>query len=233
MADNNANVQNMLRELEALKTLNNFLVRKVCDPLARALASFRQNITAMADSGVPVQECDEFREKYYQIDENNFKSLINGITSGDLPMIQRYIEQVKQQLNVLSGYNIGSLNLESPSRQSVSSNLSSRKGGPQDYEKQLDAIGDFMNFLVEQRDYMQMIISEYQSILNSMLEWGVPKQVMEHYYQNFAQNNARKINETTVHIQEADYKQLSTMFSEIYGALTGLGNSYSRSPKSM
>ena len=233
MDNNSANVQSLIKEWEALKNLNDFLVSRVCDRLAAVDSQLKNYIGMMAQTGVPVQECEEFRDKYYQADENNFKALIGNIINGDLPMIRKYIDEIVKQC-MAAGFNPGSPNLKTPS-QSFSSpkNFTSRTGGPQDYEKQLDALSDLMNFLVNQRDEMLQTIKEYQDCCNGMLQMGVPRQVAEHYVQNFAQKNVQHIRITAAHIQNEDYKQLNGLFQQILTSLTGLGNSYSRTPKSM
>ena len=233
MANNSANVQSLLRELEALKALNDFLVTNICDRLSQVAGLFCGYITIMAATGVPVQECEEFISKYYLVDENNFKNLIGNIKDGDLPMIRKYIDQIVKQLGSI-GYNIGSINLRTPSQSSSSvPNIQTQTGRVQDYVRQLNALCNFMDFLVGERNELLHTIKDYQDCCNKMLEWGVPRQVMEHYVQNFARTNVGLMNKTTAHIQTDDYVQLSGLFREIHASLTALGISYSRTPKSM
>ncbi len=236
MDQNSQNVQNFKREFEALVALNNFLVDKCCDRLMQVNGLFRGYITMMADTGVPVQECKEFADKYYVVDEQNLKTIYERIIGYDLPQIRNYIEQIARQFQRATGSDIGSINLKMPN-QSVSSatpsNATSRTGGPQDYEKQLDAICDFMDFLVAQKNELHNTIHDYEIYCNNMISNGVPKQVVDHYLQHFVPENVRGINNAANNIQSIDYPQLKGLFGEISDSLNSLGKSYGRTPKSM
>ena len=234
--DNSANVQNLVRELESLRNLNDFLVVQCCDRVRMVNGLFRGYIAMMADTGVPVQECKEFADKYYVADEAKFKALFDRIINYDLPQVNKYIEQIRRQFIAATGSDFGQINLKMPST-NISTTMPKgaidRKGGPQDYEKQLDAVCDLMDFLVSQRDELQYTIRDYERYCQEMINSGVPKQIVEHYIPNFTQPNVSLINNTFAHIQESDYPQLRTLYTEIATSLGELGKSPSRTPKNM
>lgn len=233
---NNSQVQDLIRELQALKNLNDFLVIHYCDRIRQVNGLFRGFITMLADTGIPVQECKEFADKYYVADETNFKALFERVTNYDIPQILAYIEQIRRQYIAATGSDFGQINLKSPSNSipsTVPRGAKDRKGGPQDYEKQYDAVCDLMDFLVEQRDELQQTIREYERYCQEMINSGVPRQIVEHYVPNYAQPNVSIINRTTSHIQDSDYPQLRKLQVEIATSLGELGKSVNRSPKNM
>lgn len=233
MANYEAYVQSLEREKEALVQLNNFLVETVCDLLTDAAGQFRIYINAIAETGVPIQECEKFKDEYYQVDENNFKNLIDKILSRDLPMIRKYIEQIAQQYGSI-GVNMGSVSLKSPSQSSTApKGFNSRKSDKQDYEKQLHALCDIMDFLVMLHAKLDHVKNNYVKIINQMAEWGVPTQVIAHYGNNFATSNINDIVAIAVHIKEEDYQQLGGLYRQIYHSMESLGQTFSRSPRTM
>ncbi len=239
MANNNSQLQSIIRELEALKMLYNHLVTRYIDNLNIAAVKFDSNIQAMRDSGIPQEECDEFRDKYYEFDKMNIAKMMKMLmdNNGDLITIRNlYIQPLINQFNSLSGHNmsISSLNLATPQQVRATSNLETHRGGPQDYELQLKSLHLFMNELVNTRDQIRdSFYKEYQKIIQSMESNGVPIQVVNHYTQNFVGRNKNQIDIIINQIQEKDYKQLQGMFNQINSALSSLGRSYSGTPKSM
>lgn len=232
---NTANTQQLVRELQALKDLNDFVV-SCCNEVRQVNGYFRSYILMMADTGITFEACKEFADKYYVEDEANFKSLYDRIINYDIPWIRKYMEQIQRQFQAADGTNIGSVNLKMPDNtiSSVTPNgVQDRKGGPMDYEIQYDALCDFMNFMVEKRDELQHVIYEYEKACNNMINSGVPKQIVEHYIPNFAQPNVQLINRTIAHIQQVDYPQLKKLLVEIANSLGELGRSANRAPKNM
>lgn len=233
---NSSQAQDLIREMEALKNLNDFLVVQCCDRVRQVNGLFRGFITMLADTGMPVQECKEFADKYYVNDEANFKALFERIVNYDIPQIHAYIEQIRRQYIAATGNDIGQINLKTPSN-SISSTTPrgaiDRKGGLQDYEKQYDAVCDLMDFLVDQRNELQQTIRDYERYCQEMINSGVPKQIVEHYIPNYAQPNVGIINRATAHIQDADYPQLKKLQMEIATSLGELGKSANRAPKNM
>ncbi len=233
MADNQSQLQSLQRELEALKNLNDMLVVYFCDRVTQVASQFRGYIEVMAQTGVQVQECEKFRDQCYSIDEKNLDTLRRMIIERDLPMIRKYIDQVLRQFASI-GYNVGQPHLKTPAQVSVKapSNLTIRTGGSQDYEKQADAICDFMNFLVAQHNELFETLKQYQNCCNQMIQMGVPRQVYEHYGQNFFGNNVNQTKATAAHLP-VDYEQLGGLFKEVLASMSSLGSSYSRSPRTM
>lgn len=230
-----AHAQDLVREMQSLVDLNDFLVMQCCDRIQQVDSLFKGYITMLADTGIPVQACQEFADKYYITDEANFKALFDRIVQFDQPQILAYIEQIRRQFIAATGSDFGNINIKTPSNFSptVPSGAMDRKGGPQDYEKQIDAVCDLMNFLVNQRDELRRTIQDYERYCQNMINSGVPKQVVEHYIPNYAQPNVAIINNTAAHIQDVDYPQLKKLYMEIAASLEQLGRSSNNSPKSM
>ena len=109
----------------------------------------------------------------------------------------------------------------------------SRKSDKQDYEKQLHALCDIMDFLVMLHAKLDHVKNNYVKIINQMAEWGVPTQVIAHYGNNFATSNINDIVAIAVHIKEEDYQQLGGLYRQIYHSMESLGQTFSRSPRTM
>lgn len=235
MSDN-GNAQNLVRELEALEQLYNFLVGEICDKLTNLNSSFRGYINIMVSTGIPKQECEEFSEKYYSDDETNFKAIFEQIVTADLPQIKNYMEQIERQFQAATNSSYGGFRLMSPSPASsqAPSGASERDNSVQDYELQIDAICDFMDFLVSQKEGLFQTINAYERYCNSLLEYGVPKQVVDHYVNNYALSNVRFIRDTIIsHITDKDYPQLAGLYNEIVDSMKAVNSSPNRTPKSI
>ena len=231
----NTNGQNFVRELMALKDLNDFLVL-VCNRIMQVNGAYKNYIDIMEETGVPIQECEAYRNQYFAEDEKHFKELHTQITNADLPQIKKYIEHISIQFQQATGMNYGGLDLKTPDM-SVSNtapkNATTRTGGAQDYEKQADAGCDLMDFLVEQCNEIRTTISDYKKYCQEMLNNGVPQQVYKHYVGNFAVPNIQKIDNIATHIESEDYPYLKGVYVTIVNAISSLGGSYSRTPKTI
>ena len=234
---NSTNVQSLLTEIGALKGVNTVLVECVHD-LVRMDKQFRSYINSLSDTGVQQEVCDEFVEKYYKEDAQNFKSIVSNIMRRDLPMMQKYRESLVAQFQTVSGIDPGDFRFQSPDPSVASAmphQFNARKGGPQDYVVQLDACCDLMDFLVEQRNRMVMRRDLYRSLCQGLESEGVPKQVAQHYEVNFAKPNIDLLNKTIKHVEEVDYPHVRDIYRTIMNALVALDNPtyYHRSPKFM
>ncbi len=231
----NGRIQSLQLELEGLQKLHNFLVQYVCDSLREVAGKMQNFIVNLKQTGVPEQECDIYNEKLYMVDKQNFEKIERSIREKDLVWIQRYIKQIQQQMAAI-GFNPGSVRLMPPSQSSsyAPSHFDPSTVDAQDYEEQLKALCNLMDFLVEERENLNATIEAYGKLLNRLLEMGVPRQVIDHYVQNCAKDNVNYIRNVIVpHIQKDDYDQLMGLFREIYASLSVLGKSYSRQPRPM
>ena len=195
-------------------------------------------MSSLEESGVPVEFCYEFEEKYYQVDEQNLKAMISNITTRDLPEIKMYSDALLPQLRYASGGLVPDIKLMTPdiSSSAVTPNcLTSRKGGPQDFEVQLNAICDIMDFLVDQRDQMTMYAGLYKEHCKKLEENGVETHIAQRYDVNFAQPNLMLLDKTIMHIQDEDYKFFSDRYSEAVQGMVFDGRFFTRgrSPRKM
>ena len=230
---NSANLQNFVREMQALQNLNGRLVL-ICNRIRQVNGLFKGYLSVMKDTGVPIQECEEFAEKCYAVDERNFKSIFDRITQYDIPWIRKYMEQIQRQLAAATGMAIP-IELKSPNTNVsaiIPSNAQISAGGPQDYETQIRAICNMMNFMVDQRDEMKETLYKYQQDCDEMIRSGVPKQIVDHY-KPMAEFNWKLIENTYNHIQAEDYPQMKKVYGEIVDSLSELGKSANMVPKSM
>lgn len=227
--------QNICREIQAIEALNNFLVDDICNRLFEVDARFRGFINMMAQTGIPIQECTRFSQEFYAVDKANFETLHNQILNNDLPAIAEYVKQLVRQFQAATGSSYGGVSLHRPSGvpMQTPSDATQRRSDVQDYEVQIDAICDFMGYLVSERDTLNDTIMRYEGYCNNMVENGVPIQIVNHYVPNCAVPNVNQIKKTISHVESEDYKQLSALFSEIADSMSALGNSPSRSPRAM
>ena len=235
MASNNANAQSLQIEIKALETLNNFLVDNVCNHLIDTASEFEGCIYAMESTGIPSQECDIFNKNYYSVDKRYFESLIRNIETKDLVLIRRFIQQIESQFHSI-GMNAPPTHLHQPKQPSNTTprSMQQRNINGQDYEKQLDALVDFMNTLYQFReDINQKILKGYTTIMNNMQVWGVPVQVLRYYWQECGKPNGDALKTIRGHIEKDDYDQLKGLFVEISKSLATVQGTYSRAPKSM
>lgn len=227
--------QNIAQEIQAVEALYNFLVDDICNQIGEVNAQFRGYINVMAETGIQEEECRQFAEKLYVVDESYFKEMYNRIVNCDLPRIKLYLEQLLKQFQAATNNNYGCLSLHVPSQASIHapSEATERAGGYQDYDLQLNAICDFMDFLVQERDVLMQTIEIYQKYCNDMLAKRVPKQIVDDYVPNYARPNVANINKIIAHIQDEDYKQLSGVYAEIVSSLNDLSQSPSRTPRTL
>lgn len=233
---NSSQAQNILREIEALKNLNDFLVVQLCDRVRQVNGLFAQYITIMAQTGVVVQACQTFQSQYYVKDEALFRSVFERIVNYDLPQIRQYIDLLQTQFQAATGTNYGSINLRTPCS-SVTATLPNNAilptGSSQSFSIQIQAVCNLMDFLVDQRNELQQTIRDYERYCNDMINSGVPKEIVEHYVPNFARENVQLINNVAGNIQNSDYPYLNKVYVQIGNSLSQTGKSPQRSPKSM
>ena len=89
-----------------------------------------------------------------------------------------------------------------------------------------------MNFLVEKRDDLKYIIKDYPDTCRSMIEWGVPREVMDTYWKELGYPNGLQILGIISHI-EKDYEKLTPVFQQINTALINVKGGFHRGPNPM
>ncbi len=231
-----SNSQQIELEIQAVEALYNFLVDQICNQINGVNARFCGYINIMAETGIPTEECTRFTNEYYAVDDANLNKIYNRIVDFDLPQIRCYLEDLVAQFEYATNSSYGGLNLHYPEpiASQTPSGTSVRSGNYQDYGKQIDAICDFIYFLVQERNNLLTTIQMYQGYCNNMLESGVPIQLVEHYVGNYATPNvAFFTNQIIAHIQENDYKQLTGMYGEVAKSMGRIGMNPSRQPQSM
>ena len=232
--------QNILKELKALKGLNDILVGCYND-LVMIDKEFQSYMASLQETGIQVEACKTFEQQYYQVDKANFKAIADRIIHGDLPIIRKKnFEPLIKQLSVASDIPLGadSFKLASPvaaSSVSAFGKAINRKGDAQDYMVQLEGLCDLMDFLVRTRDRMGLNRDCYQKLCNNLVAEYVPVQVAQHYEVNYAQHNIKNINTAIAHIQNDDYAYLKSLYAATLNTLNELGRyPYSqRSPMKM
>lgn len=228
--------QQIEREIESVVRLYNFLVDKICNQIDKVNARFRGYISMMADTGIPEEECTRFTNEFYAVDEQRLNAVYKQIVEYDLPQIQRYLEDLAAQYAAATNSSFGSLSLHYPDPVSTQtpSGATTRNNDTNDYDIQIDALCDFMGFLVEERNNLNMTIQTYRNYCNNMLENGVPRQVVEHYVTNYAVPNIKYINDKIIsHFEEYDYKQLTGLYDKVVESLKSIGRSSNRTPLPM
>ena len=100
MANYNS-AQSLQRELNALKGLNDFVVERIYNRIVKVEKRFYNFVNEMEQTGIPLEICKDFRERYYVVDSNNFKTLKERITNYDLPQIKDQINRIVRQLNAI------------------------------------------------------------------------------------------------------------------------------------
>jgi hypothetical protein len=228
--------QQIEREIQSVEALYNFLVDQICNQIDEVNARFRGYIGMMAETGVPEEECTRFTNEFYAVDESNLKAIYNRIVEADLPQIKNYLENLARQYQAATNNSYGSLSLHYPNPVSTQTPSAAvvRSNNNSDYEVQIDALCDFMGFLVDERNKLRETIQTYQNYCNNMLENGVPRQLVDHYVTNFASPNVGHINNKIIsHIQQEDYTQLMGLYTQVVESLKSIGMSPNRSPQSM
>ena len=230
------NTQQIEIEIQAVEALYNFLVDQICNQINGVNARFCGYIDIMAETGIPAEECTRYTNDFYAVDDANLKKIYNRIVESDLPQICNYLEDLVSQFEYATNNSYGGLNLHYPEpiASQTPSGASVRSGNYQDYGEQIDAICDFISFLVQERNNLLATIQTYKSYCINMSENGVPIQLVEHYVGNYATPNVGFItNQIIAHLQENDYKQLTGMYDGVAKSMGRIGLNPSRQPQSM
>ena len=224
---------------EALVALNNKLVELV-DELSVLNSHFKSCMASLAESGVPVEFCKAFEEQYYILDKAYMRDLTKNITTLDLPWLKKQYDVELRLVQHYSGMGGGSLSVGTyKTPQAYTGNttpkLGSHKGGPQDYEVQLNAICDFMDILVDHRDKLVLQRDMYIDLCKGLVESGVEKHIAQHYEVNCAQPNLRRLYQIINHIQDDDYNFFNERYMIAVEGMVGIGNFFikQRSPRKM
>lgn len=224
--------QDFTRELQALKDLNEFLVKFVNrNIMEEGLNEYHGAIQVLIDSGVPRQQCEFYINNYFQADKTSFQNLLTHIVDVDLPRIRLYMEEIDKHMQAATGMSAGDPHLSQPDiapRPKRPRKIVSRQGGIADLEVQADAICDFGVFLKEMIEALHYSLREYEQYCNGLLEVGVPQQMYSDYLQHCATDDADMIHEIIACIEGDDIPYLKKVLDQIVGTITSLGGSYNR-----
>ncbi len=189
---NSSQAQQFYKEFQALKDLNDNIVVCFCDRIRQVNGQFKSYMSVMVDTGVPAEECKAFEEECYVEDERNFKELFDRIVTFDLRQIRVYLEQIKRQFRAATGMDIGQIVLKTPSASissSIPQNAVLSSTGIQNYDLQINAICNMMDFLVDQKEELKNHLRNYERDCNNMINNGVPKEICDDYMLNYYQYN--------------------------------------------
>ena len=230
--------QSIIHEIEAVKALNEFLVKDVCYRIREIDSRLRGYICSLAESGVPIEVCNEYEEKRYEaVDQVNFRDMYKSILESHLPRIRSYINALIKQLAAASSIPIDNLNLSWPEQLSetttTSQNMVIRNQPSQDYIIQIDAVCDLMDFLVDTCRSMNDVIVDYRRHRSGMIDSGVPRQIWADYEDYLASPLERHYFGKLIEGLMDDFKYLRPIYNEIADSLRGLGYSYVREPKAV
>lgn len=230
---NNGMIQDLLREQRALKGLNQFLVKTYCNEIRKVDSYFRGYIRIMIETGVLKQACERFKDDYYVKDAQLLKAIYEHVVQTDLQAIKMYMNQISRQIQA-AGYPVSDWNFQTPQPFEGSeppSKARTHSGNSQDYEVQIDAICDLMDFLVDQHANLGRSIMSYRNYCNAMIQNGVPRQIVDHF-RPLAQKDVDLVRHEMQQLKE-DYPYLGKLYQVIVESQEQLGHSVSRKPKSM
>ena len=90
-------MQDFQKQLEALDKLRGFLVSYRTD-LDVQLGIYRSWVQNMRAEGVPTQFAGTYEQNYYFENESYIKRVIDNIDGGDLPYINKKMNQIEELL---------------------------------------------------------------------------------------------------------------------------------------
>lgn len=224
--------QDFIRELQALKDLNEFLVKFVNYNIMEGLNKYHGAIQMLIDSGVPRQQCEHYIDNNFQVDKASYQQLLTHIVDADLPRIRLYIEEINKHMQAATDMSAGDPYLSYPDispRPKRPRTIVSRQGGVADLEVQADAICDFGIFLKETIETLHTSLRDYEQYCNSLLDAGVPQQIYQDYMQHCAAADADMIHKIIACIERENIPYLKKVLDQIVGTITTLGGSYNRS----
>lgn len=228
--------QNILLELRAMKDLWELLVNCM-DKVSLLKIKYTSYISALKETGVPQETCKKYEDEYYQEDLVGMGVLVNNFQLKDFPFIRNSINKILAHGNAIGlnldmeGLHLSSPGVHEPSNKKAPFTI--RKKLKQDYEDQLNAYAELMDFLVDQRDLFLDIRGFYADTCKQMEEKGVPVQVASSYHVNCCVSNIRQFNIIIDHL-ERDYAFLKEPFLVILQSLQEIKPYFNiKYPKSM
>lgn len=228
--------QDIVREIEALKHLNDYLVDRVYGSIEEIESSIRKHIGVLRESGVPVQVCDYYTHFRYELkDCQNFRMIYKLIREQHLPDIRSYAEALSRQYMAAAGEWM-EVGMKVPEVSKGGTEVRGEGvyvGGAQDFSVQCHALCDLMDNLVYWMTMMKDVQAEYVSCCNNLVEMGVPKQIWSHYDAVDAKPLVALMNCPLLTDFADDYRYLKGVYDEISESLRELGVMYYRSPKGL
>lgn len=229
--------QDILREIRALKDLNVFLVRDVYDRITKVDAKVRNYILSMHESGMTVQSKKFISDRYEKVDQENFKRIYHDIAEEHLPAIKRYVDALLRQFDAATGMTMNDIRLETPGSldsNDASADFIKRTQSVQDYLVQVNALCDYMDFLVKQCDELKDVVLQYKKYCTDyLIESGVPNEVVKDYYYKYAVYLVPDIEQYIIKGFHDDYIYLKLVYLEVVNSLTDLGITHIRTPRSL
>lgn len=229
--------QNIHLEVDAIESLNRFLVINVYDRIVNIDSRIVGYIQGMAESGIPVEFCSKFREDYYKNNHQLFKGIYASISESHIQAIKMYLEQLSRQYYAAKGFafDIGTI-LRYPDSahiSNVATSITTRNNAVNDYAIQCEAVCDFADFLVKQTEDLDLVLLGYSNCCNDLLRCGVPSQICNHYNSNFAEPLVKTIKYDLREALFDDYNYIIGMYNQLCESMTVLGISVPRTPMSM
>lgn len=228
-------LQRIEEELEGLALLNRELVNHIYDRVVGVDARIRCSIMVMQESGIPKEVCNVFEVTYYkEVCQPLFQGICKAITEAHIPAIRNYIEDLFRQYGYVTGTSIDVgqfLTYPDPSQSAnVATPLTVRNTKVNDYALQCVAICDFADFLVDETENLDIMLTDYKNLRCRLLDNGVPTQICYHYEYTYAQSLEGAINYNLRKSLTEAYKYLVKMYDQIVASMNKIGLSVDRVP---
>jgi hypothetical protein len=88
--------QSIIKGINALVKLYNFLIRECCDRLQAIKLPLSEQVKSLSRTGVPIEACHRVNHEYIPVDWENFDALYNNNVENDLVLLEQLIKKQQQ-----------------------------------------------------------------------------------------------------------------------------------------
>ncbi len=199
--------QSIIKGINALVKLYNFLIRDCCDRLQGIKIPLSDQVKNLARTGVPIEACHTVNHEYIPVDWENFDALYNNIVESDLVLLEQMIKKQQEYYTAVSDEiyepTLYTLNEKTECQTNI---IRRADNGTQSLSLQKSGFQAFIDYLDRRIDDIFKICSKYNSFTESLGEIGLPEEYHEQYKEECYETNKEYFDKIIRHLnQDKEY----------------------------
>ena len=199
--------QSIIKGINALVKLYNFLIRDCCDRLQNIKVPLSEQVKNLSRTGVPIEACHTVNHEYIPVDWENFDALYNNIVECDLVLLEQLIHKQQQYYTAVTEEiyepSLYALNEKTECQTNI---IRRADNSTQSLSLQKSGFQAFINFLDRRIEDINKVCSKYDSFTENLSEIGLPEEYHEQYKEECYETNKELFDKIVKHLnQDKEY----------------------------